>query len=107
VAGIPNVEICMACHVATAVDKPRIKQIAALYDKGLDVPWQRVNRYTTQQHVRFNHAPHIAAKVECSKCHGDIARQTVAERNVDLTMGFCVSCHREKKAPEECITCHY
>jgi hypothetical protein len=107
VAGIPSVNLCMACHVATAIDRPRIKQITAMQEKGLDVPWQRVNRYTNQQHVRFDHAPHIRAKVECATCHGDIARQTVAERNVALTMGFCVGCHLEKNAPNECITCHF
>ena len=107
IAGIPSLNTCMACHVATAVDKPRIQQITAMQDKGFDVSWQRVNRYANQQHVRFNHAPHIAAKVECSTCHGSISRQTVAERNVKLTMGFCVSCHREKQAPNECITCHF
>jgi hypothetical protein len=106
-AGIPSLNTCMACHVSTAVDKPRIQQIAAMQEKGLDVPWRRVNRYTNQQHVRFNHAPHIAAKVECSTCHGNVAEQTVAERNVDLTMGFCVKCHQEKNAPNECITCHF
>ena len=60
--------------------------------------------YTQQAHVKFNHAPHIRAKVECSTCHGNIAQQTVAQRNVDLTMGFCVNCHREKKAPTDCLT---
>jgi len=57
--------------------------------------------------VRFNHAPHVRAKVECATCHGDVAKQTVAERVVDHTMGFCVSCHQAKKASNDCLTCHY
>jgi hypothetical protein len=32
---------------------------------------------------------------------------TVAERAVDHTMGFCVNCHRQKNAPNDCMTCHY
>ena len=44
---------------------------------------------------------------ECSTCHGGVAQQTVAERNVDLTMGFCVKCHQQKNAPNDCLTCHY
>ena len=56
--------------------------------------------------MRFNHAPHIRAKVECATCHGDVAKQTVAERIVDHSMGFCVNCHREKKASNDCLTCH-
>jgi Cytochrome c7 and related cytochrome c len=57
--------------------------------------------------VKFNHAPHIRANLECSTCHGDIAHQTVAQRNVNLDMGACVTCHRQKNAPNDCLTCHY
>lgn len=107
IAGLPSINICMTCHIAIATDRPLIKEITALQEKGLDLSWQRVYGYAHQAHVRFNHAPHIRASVECSTCHGDIANQTVARRNVDLHMGFCVSCHREKNAPNECITCHF
>jgi hypothetical protein len=69
--------------------------------------WQRVYGYAKEAHVRFDHAPHIRAKVECSTCHGDIAQQTVAQRNVNMTMGFCVNCHTERKASNDCLTCHY
>jgi hypothetical protein len=106
-AGLPSVNTCMGCHAAIATDKPRIQQITAMQDKGLDLDWQRVYGFTQQAHVRFNHAPHIRANVECSTCHGDVAHQTVAQRNVDLHMGFCVSCHREKQAPNDCLTCHF
>ena len=44
--------------------------------RGVDFAWQRVFGYPAQSHVRFNHAPHIRAKVECSTCHGNIAQQT-------------------------------
>jgi hypothetical protein len=107
VAGLPSVRTCMICHNAIATDRPRIKQITAMREKGVDLAWQRVFGYTTPAHVKFNHAPHIRAKVECSTCHGNIGQQTVAQRNVDLNMGFCVTCHREKKAPTDCLTCHF
>ena len=107
VAGLPSVNTCMICHAAIATDKPRIQQITAMQAKGQDLGWQRVFGYPAQQHVRFNHEPHIRAKVECSTCHGNIAEQTVAQRNVHLTMGACVSCHNERKAPVDCMTCHF
>jgi hypothetical protein len=31
----------------------------------------------------------------------------VAERVVDLNMGFCVSCHKAKNASNDCLTCHF
>ena len=92
-AGLPSVNTCMICHAAIATDKPRIQQITALQAKGQDLNWQRVFGYPPQQHVRFNHEPHIRAKVECSTCHGSIAEQTVAQPNVHLSMGACVTCH--------------
>lgn len=107
VAGLPSVNTCLTCHSVIATDKERIKTITAMSEKGLDLAWQRVYKFAEPAHVKFNHAPHIRNGVECSTCHGDIAHQTVAQRNVTLGMGFCVSCHREKNAPNDCLTCHY
>jgi formamidopyrimidine-DNA glycosylase len=107
VAGLPSVRTCMICHEAIATDRPRIQQITAMRDKGLDLNWVRVYGYVREAHVKFNHAPHIRAKVECATCHGNIAEQTVAQRNMDLNMGFCVNCHRENNAPVDCLTCHF
>jgi hypothetical protein len=97
----------MNCHESIATDRPLIKVIADYQKRGMDLSWQRVYGYTHEAHVRFNHAPHIRSKVECSTCHGDIAAQGVAQRNVDLKMGFCVDCHKSRGAPNECITCHF
>ena len=107
IAGIPSVKTCMICHSQIATDHALIKQVTSYADKGIEIPWQRVYGFTKEAHVRFNHAPHIRASVECSTCHGDVANQTVAERSVDHNMGFCVNCHTAKKASNDCLTCHY
>jgi hypothetical protein len=107
VAGLPSVRTCMICHEAIATDRPLIQQITAMRDKGIDLAWQRVYGFSNDDHVRFNHAPHIRAKVECATCHGNLAEQTVAQRAVDHTMGFCVNCHNERKASVDCLTCHF
>jgi hypothetical protein len=97
----------MACHLVIAADKPEIKKLTAIVQSGQDVPWQRVYDYSASAHVRFNHAPHIRAEVDCKNCHGDLAQQTVAVKSVNLTMGYCISCHQERKASVDCQTCHY
>jgi hypothetical protein len=107
VAGLPSVRTCMGCHRTIATNRPRIVQITQMREQGRDFAWKRVFGYPAQSHVRFNHAPHIRAKVECSTCHGNIGAQRVAQRNVDMTMGFCVNCHRERNAPDDCLTCHF
>jgi len=107
VAGIPGLNTCMTCHSAIATEKPRIQEITAQFEKGIDMHWQRVFDFYPESHVKFNHAPHIRKNVECTTCHGNIAEQTVAKRNVDMTMGFCVNCHNQNQAPIDCLTCHY
>jgi Cytochrome c7 and related cytochrome c len=107
VAGIPSVKTCMICHSQIATDHPLIKQVTDYSNKGIEIPWQRVYGFTREAHVRFNHAPHIRASVDCATCHGEVAKQTVAERVVDHNMGFCVNCHRAKNASNDCLTCHF
>lgn len=107
VASIPGVNTCMICHSQIATDRPLIKQMAEMQEKGLDFAWQRVYDYPRDAHVRFDHSPHIRAKVECSTCHGDQKQQTVARRMVNMDMAFCVNCHKERQASNDCLVCHY
>jgi hypothetical protein len=106
-AGLPSVKTCMICHDSIATDRPLIQKITDYSKRNVDIPWQRVYGFTPEAHVRFDHSPHIRAKVECTNCHGDVAKMTVAERKVDHSMGFCVDCHRERKASNDCLTCHF
>lgn len=106
-ARIPSVKFCMTCHRVIAVNKPEIKKLTAYFNKGEDVPWNRVYGFVPEAHVFFNHGPHIRAGVQCSQCHGDLSKQTVAVRSVNLTMGYCVECHQQHGAPVDCVTCHY
>jgi Cytochrome c7 and related cytochrome c len=107
IAGIPSITLCMTCHQVVATDKPEIKKMAAMFARGEDIAWQRVYDYSPTAHVKFNHAPHIRAKVDCITCHGDMRQRTVAVRTVDMTMGFCINCHKMKHVSVECQTCHF
>lgn len=106
-AGIPSASFCMACHQVIAADKPEIKKLGAYADKGQDIPWQRVYWFYPTAHVQFWHAPHINAGVSCGQCHGDMSQQTVALKKTNLTMNFCLSCHKAKGVSVDCTTCHY
>ena len=97
----------MACHQTIATNKPEVQKIKSDRDRGEDAPWQRVYGFEPSAHVKFNHAPHIRAGVDCTACHGNMTTQTVATRQVDHTMGFCMDCHRHKSASTDCVTCHY
>jgi hypothetical protein len=106
-AGLPSINTCMVCHKAVATDRPLVQAMAEQHAKGIDFAWQRVYDYPREAHVRFEHAPHIRAKVECATCHGDMRQQTVAQRVVDMDMAFCVNCHQQRQASNDCLTCHY
>jgi hypothetical protein len=106
-AGIPSITFCMACHQEVATDKPEIKKLTAYAAKEQDIPWKPVYAFYSSEHVRFRHAPHIRAGVDCQQCHGDMTQQTVAVRSKNLNMNFCISCHRAKGASADCTTCHY
>jgi hypothetical protein len=106
-AGLPSVKTCMICHDSIATDRPLIQKVTDYSKRNVDIPWQRVYGFTPEVHVRFDHSPHIRAGVACTSCHGEVAQMTVAERKVDHTMGFCVDCHRDRKASNDCLTCHF
>jgi len=106
-AGIPDIRTCWNCHVNTLTDHVEIKKLLAYHARGEDIPWQRVYGWSDEAHVRFNHAPHIRANVDCSACHGNVAEMAVAKRVVNHTMGFCINCHQQRKVSNDCSTCHF
>lgn len=105
-AGIPSVSFCMSCHQAIAVDNPEIKKLTAYADKGQEPPWEPVFWFYPGAHVRFRHAPHVRNGVDCKECHGDMSQRTVAVRTKDLSMKFCLDCHKAKGVSVDCIVCH-
>lgn len=106
-AGIPSATFCMACHQVIAADNPEIKKLAAYVAKGQDVPWEPVYSFYPTAHVQFWHAPHINAGVSCEQCHGNISQETVAVKTTELTMRFCLDCHKAEGISVDCTTCHY
>jgi hypothetical protein len=106
-ATIPSVRKCMLCHAKVATGKPEIKKLAAYANNQREIPWQRVYGFARESLVKFQHAPHVRAKIDCATCHGDMTRATTAERLVRHNMGTCLTCHRQYQASEDCATCHY
>jgi Cytochrome c7 and related cytochrome c/Class III cytochrome C family len=106
-ATIPSVTKCMLCHAKMGTDKPEIKKVAAYAAQGREIPWVRVYGFDPQALVKFNHAPHIRANVQCKTCHGDMTQAETAQKLVNHDMGTCLTCHRQKGASQDCATCHY
>lgn len=106
-SNIPSLQTCMNCHMQVATDKPNIQKLREIYDAGKSVEWVRV--HMLPDFVHFNHNAHIAKGVNCNQCHGPIETMKQVYQHSDLSMGWCVNCHRqpENNAPLNCSTCHY
>ncbi|MEY3873372.1 MAG: hypothetical protein RL363_93 [Bacteroidota bacterium] len=120
-ATLPSVNVCMNCH--TAINEyngaPLVKEngdivdgtaeIKKLYEyagytpgetwdasKAKPIEWVRI--HNLPDHVYFNHAQHVnAGQVSCQQCHGEIQNMGEVKQFADLSMGWCVNCHRETK----------
>jgi hypothetical protein len=124
-AAIPSVNVCMNCHKAiqTYEKGPKLydesgneingtAEIQKLYTyAGFDPnnaskwdpsmikkPIEWVKIHNLPDHVYFNHSQHVrAGKVQCQSCHGEITAMDEVKQVSDLSMGWCVNCHRETK----------
>jgi hypothetical protein len=109
VAGVPPVRRCLGCHMKVGMVEPALARVTQPWaSPGLppgEIPWKRV--YTLPDFVRFAHRPHILAKIPCQRCHGPVQTMDRIEPTENIDMGFCLSCHRERRASIDCVTCHY
>ena len=120
-AMIPSENVCMNCHKAiTEYTGPDLftaegkkvngtAEIQKLYDHiGWDKDAQRYTKAATPiewtkihslpDHVYFNHSQHVnAGKVQCQTCHGNIQDMDEVKQFADLSMGWCINCHRTTK----------
>jgi len=65
-------------------------------DGAKPIPWVRI--HNLPDHVYFNHSQHVkVGKQNCQTCHGNIQEMPEVYQFTDLSMGWCVNCHRETK----------
>jgi len=99
-AAIPPTQTCMNCHHAIQTKDPDVVKIREAYESGEPIEWVKV--HDLPDYAYFNHAVHVNSGVSCVECHGRIDR--MGEEGVrlvnDLSMGWCIECHRE---PEDSI----
>lgn len=123
-AAVPSVNVCMNCHKNINVYEKGPKlyrengdevngtaEIAKLYEfagfdpknanawdpsKAKPIPWVKI--HSLPDHVFFSHAQHVrAGNVQCQTCHGEITNMDEVFQASELSMGWCVNCHRQTK----------
>ena len=83
--------------------------------KSAPIIWMKV--HNLPDFVYFNHSVHVSAGVECQTCHGAVETMERVRQVNDLSMGWCVNCHRDVNANSvngkqvhastDCSACHY
>jgi mono/diheme cytochrome c family protein len=123
-AAIPSVNVCMNCHKAiNSYEKgPKLydedgkeingtAEIQKLYtyagfdpknanawDASMAKPISWIKIHNLPDHVYFNHSQHVrAGKVQCQTCHGEITAMDEVKQFSELSMGWCINCHRQTK----------
>ncbi len=110
-ASIPSANICMNCHNGVSEgptgDTNEIQKIydatgwnpeTRKYDRESTGAIEWVKIHNLPDHVFFSHAQHVTAgKVECQTCHGPIEEMEVVKQHSNLSMGWCLDCHKKTK----------
>ncbi len=79
------------------------------------IAWTRIHRLP--DFVYFDHRAHVNAGVAGQQCHGPVESMERVRQVSDLSMGWCVNCHRQANrtgiaghtvnAPSNCSACHF
>ncbi len=124
VAGMPSVELCMGCHEHFPAEYDELEGIQILKDAWKNrepIEWEQIHR--VPEHVQFRHNRHISAGLDCNACHGSAAEPVEEAHKLrmvpdtkwwayglptqKLEMGWCIKCHRQNGASQDCLVCHY
>jgi NAD-dependent SIR2 family protein deacetylase len=92
-AGIPPLSTCMTCHSQLYTHQKVLAPLLAAFETGVPLHWQRV--YKLPDFVYFNHGIHIAKGIGCTSCHGPIDEMPLTAKQENLTMQWCLACHRD------------
>lgn len=99
-AGIPPANVCTNCHVlvkeGTRSGKFEIAKIYDALEKNEPIKWVKI--HNLPDFVFFSHSQHVVAgKIDCIQCHGDVTKMDQVAQVQDLSMGWCINCHRTTK----------
>tara|TARA_B100000900_G_scaffold69732_1_gene54958 strand:- start:13919 stop:15142 length:1224 start_codon:yes stop_codon:yes gene_type:complete len=114
-SGIPSANVCMNCHTYINEGPSGTEEIQKIYTAvGFDpdsrtyiegyeqqpIKWVRI--HNLPDHAYFNHSQHVVAGgLECQECHGPVDEMEVLYQYSELTMGWCIDCHRETEVKME------
>lgn len=112
-AGTPTLEDCTDCHDNILSEKPEDqeeeKKLDIYVDEEREIPW--VHLPSLPPDTYFSHRRHVELaeeKIECEVCHGNIGESDTlpASHPYSFTMDWCMDCHEDREADNDCLICH-
>lgn len=97
-AGMPSTYTCMTCHSQLWSDSPELAPVRESFRTGKPIQWNRV--HDLPDFAYFNHSIHVKKGVGCVSCHGRVDEMPLVYKEKDLTMKWCIDCHRN---PEKAL----
>ena len=85
--------------------KKFVEKLRTFAKESRPVEWVRIHKLSG--FVYFPHKRHVQTGLACQQCHGEVQTMTEVAQVAPLTMGWCVSCHAERKGPLDCVMCHH
>jgi len=85
----------MACHFPSPKTKPAIQKLKSYADRKEPIPWVRV--YQIPSYVDFSHKAHLGAGFKMRECHGSVEMRDALWKETDISMGVCISCHKQTR----------
>ncbi|EYD73944.1 Molybdopterin oxidoreductase subunit, predicted, chaperone protein HtpG [Rubellimicrobium mesophilum DSM 19309] len=108
-AGLPPTETCMTCHSQLYTNADMLAPVRESLATGQPIAWVRV--HDLADFVYFNHSIHVAKGVACETCHGEVDAMPILRQEAPLTMGWCLSCHRDPqpnlRPPQDVFLMHW
>lgn len=104
-AAIPTSQTCMNCHGMIRTKSQKITPLLENDAANRPIEWVRV--HNLPRFVYFDHSSHVNRGVACFSCHGRVDKMAVVQQDKPLSMGWCLSCHRNPDAylrPPEFVT---
>lgn len=91
-ATVPPTQTCMNCHKLIGTENQKLLPVRESWSTGEPIEWVRIHKMP--DYAYFDHAAHVNKGVGCYSCHGNVAQMEVVSQVEPLSMGWCLSCHR-------------
>ncbi|MFN3306141.1 MAG: cytochrome c3 family protein [Candidatus Kapaibacteriota bacterium] len=91
-ANLPSTKDCMICHIALKTESELLRKVIISYDSLFTITYRKT--HDLPDYVKFTHSIHINSGIDCATCHGFVEEMDSLYQVRNLTMGWCVDCHR-------------